>query len=87
MPPHPNTWRSKGEKKRTTTHDQPSRNGNYSNAERGYVMSENTDSQPPAKGQVLIYPAENGRLEIEVPLENETVWLKSNVSATMAQTL
>lgn len=39
-------------------------------------------SLTPAKGQFLVYAAEDGRLKIDVRLENETVWL---TQAAMAQ--
>lgn len=48
-----------------------------------------TDSpQPdlPAKGQFLVYPAEDGRTKIEVRLEDETVWLTQQHMADLFQT-
>ena len=38
-------------------------------------MSDSEEPNPPAKGQFLVYSAEDGRTKIEVRLENETVWL------------
>jgi len=41
---------------------------------------------PPSKGQVLIYPSEDGRVKIEVRLENDTVWLTQAQIAELFQT-
>ena len=49
-------------------------------------MSENPESHLPAKGQFLVYPAEDGRVKIEVRLENETVWLPQQHMADLFQT-
>ena len=38
-------------------------------------MSDSNQSKLPAKGQFLVYVAEDGRTMLEVRLENETVWL------------
>jgi hypothetical protein len=38
-------------------------------------MSVPEESNPPSKGQFLVYRAEDGQLKIDVRLENETVWL------------
>ncbi|MEO7299324.1 MAG: RhuM family protein [Verrucomicrobiota bacterium] len=48
----------------------------------------NDPQQPglPAKGQFLVYPAEDGRVKIEVRLENETVWLTQQHLADLFQT-
>ena len=48
----------------------------------------NDPQQPdlPAKGQFLVYPAEDGRMKIEVRLENETVWLTQQYLADLFQT-
>ena len=48
----------------------------------------NDPKQPdlPAKGQFLVYPAEDGRVKIEVRLENETVWLTQQHLADLFQT-
>ena len=40
----------------------------------------------PAKGQFLVYPAKDGRLKLEVRLENETVWLTQALMAELFQT-
>lgn len=42
------------------------------------------NSQP--KGQFLVYPSEDGRVKIEVRLENETVWLTQQHMADLFQT-
>lgn len=49
-------------------------------------MSDSTESNPPAKGQFLVYPSEDGQLKIEVRLENETVWLTQQQMAELFQT-
>jgi len=49
-------------------------------------VSRNPESQAPAKGQFLVYPAEDGRVKIEVRLENETVWLTQQHMADLFQT-
>lgn len=41
---------------------------------------------PPARGQLLVYPAGDGRVKIEVRLENETVWLTQQHMAELFQT-
>jgi hypothetical protein len=48
----------------------------------------NTPEQPdlPSKGQFLVYPSEDGRVKIEVRLENETVWLTQQHLADLFQT-
>ena len=48
----------------------------------------NTPEQPdlPRKGQFLVYPSEDGRVKIEVRLENETVWLTQQHLADLFQT-
>ena len=43
-------------------------------------------SDVPAKGQFLVYPSEDGRVKIEVRLENETVWLTQQQMAELFQT-
>ena len=40
----------------------------------------------PSKGQFLVYPSEDGRVKIEVRLENETVWLTQHHLADLFQT-
>jgi len=49
-------------------------------------MSVSKDPNPPAKGQFLVYLAEDGRTKIEVSLENETVWLTQQHMADLFQT-
>jgi hypothetical protein len=49
-------------------------------------MSQPQEPNPPAKGQFLVYPAEDGRVKIEVRLENETVWLTQQQMAELFQT-
>ena len=49
-------------------------------------MSTPDDSNPPAKGHFLVYPSEDGRVKIEVRLENETVWLTQQHMADLFQT-
>ncbi|HUP91006.1 MAG TPA: virulence RhuM family protein [Solimonas sp.] len=48
-------------------------------------MSKSGD-EPAAKGQFLVYPAQDGRVKIEVRLENETVWLTQQHMAELFQT-
>ena len=43
-------------------------------------------STAPGTGQFLVYPAEDGRVKIEVRLENETVWLSQQQLADLFQT-
>ncbi|NJL73052.1 MAG: cell filamentation protein Fic [Candidatus Competibacteraceae bacterium] len=38
-------------------------------------MSTPADPELPAQGQFLVYQAEDGRVKLEVRLEDETVWL------------
>ena len=40
----------------------------------------------PARGQFLVYQAEDGRMRIEVRLENETAWLTQSQMAELFQT-
>ncbi len=49
-------------------------------------MSDSEKPGPPAKGQFLVYSAEDGRTKIEVRLENETVWLTQQHMAALFQT-
>ncbi len=44
------------------------------------------DPSLPAKGQLLVYSAEDGRIKIDVRLENETVWLTQQHMADLFQT-
>ena len=48
----------------------------------------NDPQQPelPPQGQFLVYPSEDGRVKIEVRLENETVWLTQQHMAELFQT-
>ena len=49
-------------------------------------MSASEQPNLPAKGQFLVYPSEDGRVKIEVRLENETVWLAQQHMADLFQT-
>ena len=49
-------------------------------------MSDSEQPNLPAKGQFLVYPTEDGRMKIEVRLENETVWLTQQHLAELFQT-
>lgn len=49
-------------------------------------MSEPKDSNPPPKGQFLVYSSEDGQSKIEVRLEGETVWLTQQHMADLFQT-
>ena len=49
-------------------------------------MSDSAESNPPAKGQFLVYQAEDGRMRIDVRLENETAWLTQAHMAELFQT-
>lgn len=49
-------------------------------------MSTPDESNPPGKGQFLVYPSEDGRVKIEVRLEHETVWLTQQHLAELFQT-
>ncbi len=49
-------------------------------------MSDPKESNPPPEGQFLVYRAEDGRVKIEVRLENETVWLTQQHMAELFQT-
>jgi hypothetical protein len=49
-------------------------------------MSDPNELNPPAEGQFLVYPTEDGRTKIEVRLENETVWLTQQHLADLFQT-
>jgi hypothetical protein len=44
------------------------------------------ESNPPGKGQFLVYPSEDGRVKIEVRLEHENVWLTQQHLAELFQT-
>ena len=45
-----------------------------------------TQADPLPQGQVLVYAAEDGRIKIDVRLENETVWLTQQHMADLFQT-
>src|SRR2546427_408594 len=49
-------------------------------------MSAPEEPNPQPKGQLLVYAAEDGRMKIEVRLENETVWLTQQHMADLFQT-
>jgi len=49
-------------------------------------MSDSDQNKLPAKGQFLVYMAEDGRTKLEVRLENETVWLAQQHIAELFQT-
>jgi len=44
------------------------------------------ESKPVDKGQFLVYQSEDGRIKIDVRLENETVWLTQQTMAKLFQT-
>jgi hypothetical protein len=44
------------------------------------------DSPKSGKGQFLVYEAEDGRVKIDVRLEDETVWLTQQLMADLFQT-
>src|SRR5690554_7614844 len=45
----------------------------------------NDDHQAPAKGQFLIYQAEDGKLKLDVRFEDESVWLSQKLMAELFQ--
>lgn len=49
-------------------------------------MSTPADAELPAQGQFLVYQAEDGRVKLEVRLEDETVWLSQQHMAALFQT-
>ncbi len=49
-------------------------------------MSDSKNNALPEKGQFLLYATEDGRVKIEVCLENETVWLAQQYMADFFQT-
>ena len=49
-------------------------------------MSAPNEPNLPAKSQFLVYAAEDGRVKVEVRLENETVWLTQQHMADLFQT-
>lgn len=50
------------------------------------MTNEITEATDPAKGQFLIYQAEDGELKIDVRFENESVWLTQQLMAELFQT-
>jgi hypothetical protein len=48
-------------------------------------MSHPDDTPPSPQGQFLIYPSEDGKMKIEVRLENETVWLTQQQMSELFQ--
>ncbi len=51
-----------------------------------FPMSHSEESSSLSKGQFLVYPTEDGKIKIEVRLENETVWLTQKRMAELFQT-
>ena len=49
-------------------------------------MKTPAEPNPPAKGQFLVYQAEDGRMRIDVRLEDETAWLTQSQMAALFQT-
>jgi hypothetical protein len=49
-------------------------------------MNNPQEPDMPPKGQLLVYRAEDGRVKIDVRLENETVWLSQYLMAELFQT-
>jgi hypothetical protein len=49
-------------------------------------MSDSKEPDSSPKGQFLVYRAEDGRVQIDVRLENETVWLTQQHMAELFQT-
>ena len=49
-------------------------------------MSDSAESNPPAKGQFLVYRTDDGQLKIDVRLEGETAWLTQAHMAELFQT-
>ena len=49
-------------------------------------MKDSNEPNPPAKGQFLVYQAEDGRMRIDVRLEKETAWLTQSQMAELFQT-
>jgi hypothetical protein len=48
-------------------------------------MNNPESPEPPAQGQFLVYPTEDGRVKIDVRLEGETVWLTQGHMAELFQ--
>jgi len=51
-----------------------------------FTMSDSTDLNLPAQGQILVYTSEDGLVKIDVRLENETVWLTQKMMGELFQT-
>ncbi|MBL8024166.1 MAG: virulence RhuM family protein [Elusimicrobia bacterium] len=49
-------------------------------------MNVSQESNPPSKGQFLVYQTENGKLKLDVRLEGETAWLTQAHMAELFQT-
>ena len=49
-------------------------------------MKDSKEPNSPAKGQFLVYQAEDGRMRIDVRLEGETAWLTQTNMAELFQT-
>jgi hypothetical protein len=51
-----------------------------------HAMTDESKSSPPPGGQFLVYQTEDGKLEIDVRFESETVWLTQQHMAELFQT-
>ena len=49
-------------------------------------INQNINLSDPTEGEMLIYQTENGQVQLEVRLENETVWLTQQMIADLFQT-
>lgn len=49
-------------------------------------QSSKNQASEESKGQILIYQAEDGRVSVDVRLDNETVWLTQQRMAELFQT-
>jgi hypothetical protein len=61
---------------------------NHSSRKQGVMNKDpaNIDSPNSRKGQFLVYEAQDGRVKIDVRLEDETVWLTQQLMADLFQT-
>jgi len=50
------------------------------------IMSTPDETQPPSKGQFLVYQTDDGQLKMDVRLEGETAWLTQAQMAALFQT-
>jgi hypothetical protein len=50
------------------------------------IEKHGSEGNLPAKGQLLVYQADNGKIRIDVRLEHETVWLTQKQMAELFQT-